>query len=90
MHAQVGGLPCTAELSTYLQVFEQYERFVGPSGLSEEGLRQIYADGNGNVDIDFLTLGLSLSAPVTVRLFKWWIRWSKVSSCTTWRKCNYS
>lgn len=45
---------------TNLQVFDEYISFVEEGGLSVKGLEQIYADGIGNVDTDFATLGLKL------------------------------
>jgi len=44
----------------FLQVFDEYSRYAEGKGLSPEGLAQIYADGIGNADVDFATLGLSL------------------------------
>ena len=43
-----------------MQVFDEYSQFARGGGLTPEGLQQIYADGIGNADIDFATLGLSL------------------------------
>ena len=43
-----------------MQIFEEYACNVGEHGLSLEGMCQVYADGNADIERDFGVLGLSL------------------------------
>ena len=49
-----------------MQVLEQYEGSTEASGLTRQGLAQMYLDGVGDCDLDFHTLNLVECEPEQV------------------------